>query len=110
MAQRTKLSSAEMQAFVDKHPGWQIVTGGAPDALERTFAFATYADGVAFTVAIAVAADRSDHHPDLHLGYRKVRVLWSTHDAGGVSAVDTTMAEETDATAARHGTLPNKPA
>ncbi len=35
---------------------------------------------------IAKAAEKMDHHPDLHLThYRRLRVVLTTHEAGGVS-------------------------
>jgi 4a-hydroxytetrahydrobiopterin dehydratase len=42
---------------------------------------------------IAPRAQKMDHHPDLHLtGYRKLKVVLSTHDAGGLSLKDFRLA------------------
>jgi 4a-hydroxytetrahydrobiopterin dehydratase len=93
MSKREKLSDEAVAAFLSGHPGWER----AADALTRTFSFADYAAGVAFAVRVGFAAEARDHHPDLHVGYRRVGVSWSTHDAGGITALDTEMAERTDA-------------
>ena len=80
-------------------------TGWTADAgtLEKTFAFGAYRDGVAFGVAIAMAAEARDHHPDIVIGYGRVMVRWSTHDAGGITQLDAEMAKLSDEIAARHG-------
>lgn len=96
---RTRLSPQDLAQFSTEAAGWRA----DPDALERTFGFQGYVDGVAFAVAVAMVAERRDHHPDVTLGYRKVRVTWSTHDAGGTTTLDREMALETDAIASRHG-------
>jgi 4a-hydroxytetrahydrobiopterin dehydratase len=98
MSKREKLSDEAVGAFVSSHPGWEPVAQ-TPGALARTFAFDDYAAGIAFAVKVGFAAEARDHHPDLHVGWRRVRVVWSTHDAGGVTALDTEMAERTDALA-----------
>jgi 4a-hydroxytetrahydrobiopterin dehydratase len=33
-------------------------------------------------------ANTQDHHPDLEAGYGHCRLLWSTHDVGGLSLND----------------------
>jgi 4a-hydroxytetrahydrobiopterin dehydratase len=96
MAQRVKLSEAALAAFVSSHSGWQP-TGGA---LAKTFAFRDYGSALGFVVRVALAAEKRDHHPDLLLTWGKVRVSWSTHDAGGVTALDTEMIEQTEQLAA----------
>ncbi|APR79394.1 Pterin-4-alpha-carbinolamine dehydratase [Minicystis rosea] len=88
MSNRAKLTDEAIAGFLAAHPGWERVEG----ALVRTFSFDSYADGIAFVVRLGFAAEARDHHPDLHVGYRKVKVVWSTHDAGGVTALDTEMA------------------
>jgi 4a-hydroxytetrahydrobiopterin dehydratase len=99
MSQRDKLSDEDIGAFLVGHPGWERVPPepvGSPPALARSFAFDDYATGIAFAVRVAFAAEARNHHPDLHIGWGRVRVVWSTHDAGGVTALDTEMAARTD--------------
>jgi len=49
--------------------------------------------------SLAEAAEAADHHPDLDIRYRKVRVALSTHDAGGLTDMDFDLAGEIEATA-----------
>ena len=92
MTKPAQLSDEAIDAFVAAHRGWERAGG----ALARTFAFDTYAAGIAFVVRVVFAAEARDHHPDLVVGWRKVKVAWATHDAGGITALDTEMAERSD--------------
>ncbi len=83
-----KLSDAELAAGLTEIPGWAVGDG----ALARTFTFNTYKDGVVFAVAVAFEADKLNHHPDIAIGYGKVRVSTVTHDAGGLTDYDLTLA------------------
>jgi 4a-hydroxytetrahydrobiopterin dehydratase len=62
----------------------------------RSFKFADFSAAVGFVVRLALAAEKKDHHPDVELGWGKARVLWSTHDAGGITELDLVLAEITD--------------
>ncbi len=46
--------------------------------------------------ALMDLADELDHHPEVGFGYRQVSIVWTTHDAGGLSARDWTAAERCD--------------
>ncbi|MEA2553949.1 MAG: 4a-hydroxytetrahydrobiopterin dehydratase [Fimbriimonadaceae bacterium] len=68
--------------------GWQVEGG----QLIRTFEFKTYKDGVVFATAVAHVADKLNHHPDITIGYAKVRIAVNTHDVGGLSPYDFELA------------------
>lgn len=72
-------------------------------ALVRTYTFGSYPDAIAFVTRLAFAAEAADHHPDLHVSYRKVTVIWTTHSAGGVTTKDFDAARQSDMIAARMG-------
>ena len=48
-----------------------------------------------FVNRLAALAERKDHHPDLKVGYGYCEVLFTTHDAGGLTALDAECARET---------------
>ncbi|MBK6867202.1 MAG: 4a-hydroxytetrahydrobiopterin dehydratase [Burkholderiales bacterium] len=84
-------------------PGWRPTCHEGADALEKRWRFADFRQTMVFVNAVAELAERLDHHPELQLGYGHCRVLWTTHDAGGVTARDREAARQLDALAA---TLP----
>jgi 4a-hydroxytetrahydrobiopterin dehydratase len=66
-------------------PGWREVDG----RLVKVFSFVSYADGVAFAMRVALDAEKHDHHPDeLAILWKKVRVAYVTHSAGGITEKD----------------------
>ncbi|HZU82827.1 MAG TPA: 4a-hydroxytetrahydrobiopterin dehydratase [Polyangiaceae bacterium] len=93
MARPTPSSNAAVDAWMTAHPGWERAGTGA---IARTYTFADFASALAFAVRVGCAAEKRDHHPDIELGWGRARVAWSTHDAGGITELDLTMAEATD--------------
>jgi 4a-hydroxytetrahydrobiopterin dehydratase len=79
------LTESEVQSRLSSLTDWAVNAG----LLERAFVFSSYADGVAFAVKVALMAEKLDHHPDsLEIGWKKVRVAFVTHSAGGLTALD----------------------
>lgn len=79
-------------------PGWTPMEGRA--AITRTFVFDGFATAFGWMSAVALVAERMDHHPEWFNVYRTVRVELATHDAGGVTALDVALAGEMNARAA----------
>jgi 4a-hydroxytetrahydrobiopterin dehydratase len=92
MARPQKLDPAIVDAWIGKSGGWERVGAGA---LARTFKFPDFASALGFVVKVGCAAEKHDHHPDVELGWGKARVVWSTHDAGGITQLDLDLAEAT---------------
>ncbi|MFT4195804.1 4a-hydroxytetrahydrobiopterin dehydratase [Ottowia sp.] len=90
-------------------PGWtQVVRGGVP-ALEKRWRLPDFAQAMALAQAVAELAERLNHHPDLHVGWGQLAVVWTTHDAGGVTALDVRAARATDELAAAADAQPRTP-
>jgi 4a-hydroxytetrahydrobiopterin dehydratase len=100
MARPIRLEPAAVDAFLAAHPGWERAGAGA---IARRFTFPDFACALAFTVKVGCYAEKRDHHPDVELGWGRARVLWSTHDAGGVTQLDLDAASATDALAGGGG-------
>jgi 4a-hydroxytetrahydrobiopterin dehydratase len=86
------LTGAELAAARSALPAWEI----GPREMQREFRFTSYLGGVAFVNEIAAVAEDMNHHPDIHIGWRKVTVRISTHSAGGLTALDTDFARRAD--------------
>jgi len=56
--------------------------------LEKTFVFRNHYEAMAFVNAIAWVSHRENHHPELTVGYKDVRVGYWTHAIGGLSEND----------------------
>lgn len=69
------------------------------DVIERTYAFASFVEAVAFVASVADVAEAANHHPDIDIRYRRVRLALVTHDAGGLTLLDFSLAERCDALA-----------
>jgi len=93
---RSKLSDVEIHRALAGLNGWSR----RGDALVKTFNFPRFADGIAFVNRVARIADDMDHHPDVDIRYTRVTITLSTHDAGGVTKTDFTLAERIEADAA----------
>ncbi len=78
-----------------KLPAWSVVAGR--DAIHRAFKFADFSAAWAFMSRVALLAEKHDHHPEWSNVYNKVEITLTTHDAGGLSARDVSMAAAIDA-------------
>jgi 4a-hydroxytetrahydrobiopterin dehydratase len=67
-------------------PGWELAVDGK--SISRRFKFTDFEATMAFVNSIAAVANRHDHHPDLKVGYGYCEVLFTTHDAGGLTELD----------------------
>ena len=94
---RQKLSDLEIQRALGSLAGWSR----RGDALSKTFIFDRFADAIAFVDRVAKVADEMDHHPDIDIRYTKILMALSTHDAGGITQSDLTLAERIEAVAQR---------
>ena len=96
---RNKLSDLEIQRALGRLSGWSR----RGDTLVKTYTFGSFADGIAFVNRVAKAADKMDHHPDIDIRYTKVTFTLSTHDAGGVTESDLSLAQEIEKSASHGG-------
>lgn len=92
-----KLSPQEVTERLAACPGWAV----EGNVIRKLFTFKSFPDAVAFVTRLAFDAEAADHHPDLHVSYRKVTVTWTTHSDGGLSAKDFDGARQSDMIAAR---------
>jgi 4a-hydroxytetrahydrobiopterin dehydratase len=102
MARPTKLEGLVVNAWLAQHSPWErasdISTEGNPShaAIARTFKFPDFSTALGFVVRVGLAAEKADHHPDIELGWGRVRVVWTTHDAKGVTSLDLELADASD--------------
>ncbi|MBF0630852.1 MAG: 4a-hydroxytetrahydrobiopterin dehydratase [Magnetococcales bacterium] len=78
-----------------KVPEWEISPAG--DAIQRVFEFKNFYQTMAFVNAVAWVAHREDHHPNLEVGYKHLKLSYSTHFIGGLSENDFICAAKVNA-------------
>jgi 4a-hydroxytetrahydrobiopterin dehydratase len=78
------LGKDAVAAELARCPGWTF----DGEAIGRTFDRGDFNGSMAFVNAVAAAANRLDHHPDIALSWNEVTIRTSSHDVKGISARD----------------------
>ena len=100
MAERLS-AEARKAALQELLSGWTDTPGR--EAIARTFVFKDFNEAFGFMTRAALAAEKADHHPEWRNVYKTVEVVLSTHDAGGVTALDIALAKAMNAIARQFG-------
>ena len=66
------------------------------NTIARDFKFKTFVEAFSFMTAIALEAEKINHHPDWSNSYNKVSIVLTNHEAGGVTQLDFKLAEIID--------------
>ena len=91
---REKLSGEARRTALGKLSGWSEVAGR--DAITKKFDFKDFNAAFGFMTRAALVAEKMNHHPEWFNVYKTVEVTLSTHDAGGVTALDIELASAMD--------------
>jgi len=85
--------SAEEAAELSKAiPRWRL----KENAIERDFDLWDFRAAIDFVNGVAELAEEEDHHPDIHVSYRRVRLELTTHKIKGLSRNDFILAAKID--------------
>jgi 4a-hydroxytetrahydrobiopterin dehydratase len=82
------LSDTELRDLLLELPEWAIENG----MLVRFWTFADFVQAMTFVNRVADLAEQAGHHPDIDIRYNRVKLALVSHDAGGITARDATMA------------------
>ena len=88
-----KLTESEITAALaalnrDLTDPWTIAGG----KLEKSFRFPNFVSAFGLMAQVALLAEKLDHHPEWFNVYGTVRIQLNTHDVGGLSDLDFTLA------------------
>lgn len=75
-------------------PAWTLAPDGR--SIRRSFRFAGFAEAFGFMTQVAALAEQADHHPDWSNAWNRVDIALSTHDAGGLTDRDFSLARAID--------------
>lgn len=92
MAKPKVLSDAQIRKALPDLHGWRLSRG----ALRCDFRFESFKKALQFVNKVADLAEAADHHPDIDIRYSLVKLALSTHDAGGISSKDVSLAGQID--------------
>lgn len=90
--QRTRLSDEEITLSLTKLDGWEHNDG----RLTKRFTFPDFAHSLEFVNKVAALAEAAEHHPDIEFGWGYAKLTLTTHDRGGVTDFDTSLAAKID--------------
>ena len=90
MARPTALDDDQIATRLTTLTGWER----EGDEIVKTFTLATFPEAIAFVTRLADRAEAANHHPDIDIRWRKVRIALTTHDAGGLTDLDFDLANE----------------
>ncbi len=94
-----KLTEDERSSALSALVEWKLVEGR--DAITRSYTFSDFVSAFGFMTQVALIAESMNHHPEWFNVYSRVDVTLSTHDVGGLSALDVQLAKRMDAVASR---------
>ena len=86
-------SEQQVQSFLEQHPSWSLAGG----KLHKVFLFGSFPEAFGFIAQVAIIAESMDHHPEWSNTYNRVVVDLVTHQAGGITDRDFSLAEIMDA-------------
>jgi len=84
-----KLTESQIQEKLKSIDGWEY----HDNAIQTTFEFKDFKDAFSVMTRIAFEAELQQHHPDWSNVYNKLQISLNTHDAGGVTQKDFTLAK-----------------
>lgn len=87
-----KLSESAIKDRLKDMDGWEY----NENAIHTTIEFKDFKDAFSVMTRIAFEAEAQNHHPDWANVYNKLQISLSTHDAGGVTENDFTLARTID--------------
>ncbi len=85
-----KISAEKIELKIKNLTGWKF----KKDGIEKEFKFTDFNEAFAFLTRVALLSEKLNHHAEWSGVYNKVKLRLTTHDAGGLTQKDVTMAGE----------------
>lgn len=87
------LQKHEVVSYLNENlPDWTF----EKNTIIRDFKFKTFVEAFSFMTAIALEAEKINHHPDWSNSYNKVSITLTNHAAKGVTQLDFELADKID--------------
>lgn len=82
----------EIQTFISQNNGWAL----KQNKIHREYTFKNFVEAFGFMTQVALIAEKSNHHPEWFNVYNKVVIDLTTHEAGGITERDFSLAKQMD--------------
>ena len=92
------LTTKQVSLHLKAVPNWSK----RAQVIFRTFKFEGFLKSVDFVNRIARKAQKMNHHPDIEIRFNKVTLKLTTHDDGGITKKDFSLAQQCDKVFSRH--------
>jgi 4a-hydroxytetrahydrobiopterin dehydratase len=92
MGKRAVLSMMDIERALQSLTAWSVEAG----KLRRSLVFPSFREAFAFMTGVALIAEKMNHHPEWSNVYNRVIIDLTTHDAGGITALDLDLAEQAE--------------
>ncbi|MEO0351069.1 MAG: 4a-hydroxytetrahydrobiopterin dehydratase [Cyanobacteria bacterium P01_A01_bin.15] len=83
------LSFTEIQSRLDDLPDWNL----EGTTIKTVLTFKNFIEAIEYINKIVEPAEAAGHHPDLSISYNRVTIGLTTHDAGGLTQKDFSLAQ-----------------
>jgi 4a-hydroxytetrahydrobiopterin dehydratase len=93
MSPLTKLSEEQVKVFLNMIPTWKFEN----NMLIKVFQLKDFKAALALVDKVAPLAEAANHHPDILIQYNKVNLMLTTHESGGITGRDFSLAQQIDA-------------
>jgi 4a-hydroxytetrahydrobiopterin dehydratase len=87
-----RLSDEQIKTELSRLKGWSVVNG----KLHKDYTFDDFVDAFGFMCKAAIHIEKMNHHPEWFNVYNKLSVDLVTHDAGGITQNDISLAKTLD--------------
>ena len=86
------LTTKQLSVHLKTAPNWTK----RAQTIVRTFQFEGFLNAIDFVNRIARKAQENNHHPDIDVRFNKVTLKLTTHDEGGITEKDFSLARQCD--------------
>jgi len=86
------MTTKQVRIHLKTVPNWSK----RAQTIRRTFTFEGFLQSLDFVNRIARKAQKSNHHPDIDIRFNKVTLKLTTHDEGGLTEKDFSLARQCD--------------
>ena len=86
------LSEGEIEERLKSLQGWEMKGG----EITKIYNHKDFIDAISFVNKVAILAEKANHHPDILIKYNRVTLTVSTHDEGGITDRDFSLAKKID--------------